>query len=178
MYAIERGMFYWYECLRGGRKGQFNPLGIRRITTVQASFQSQSVISFWQMELMSFAALLVSFTVAQQKIWTHSPGLSFQSWFELFLVEPLTPHRAPVSVRPQSLLQEALTPAHSPFTWPVHCVNIAYFAHICMFLLASRHQHAHTLLRRFSCCFQTLGSARVCSTEPGGSKQQTFVFSV
>lgn len=95
MYAIERGTFRWYECLRGGRKGQFNPLAIRRITTAQASFQSQSVISFWQMELMSFAALLVSFTVAQQKIWTHPPGLSFQSWFELFLVEPLTPHRAP-----------------------------------------------------------------------------------
>lgn len=43
-------------------------------------------------------------------------------------------------------------------------------------------RRAHALLRRFSCWFQTWGSPRVCSTEPGGSnsgwKQQTFVFTV
>lgn len=61
---------------------------------------------------MSFAALLVSFTVAQQKFEKHSPGFSFQSWFELFLVRQ---HRDPDLsglAWPRSALPEALTLAH------------------------------------------------------------------
>lgn len=150
-------MFQWYRCLCDGRTGRFYFLAIRRSTTVQASFQSQSVISFWQMELMSFTALLLTFTVAQQKILRHSPGLSFQSWIELFLVQPLMPHHAldlsacPGLSLPRLKLSHRLVSAFQR----LHCENFIFFALICIFLLTSHRQHAHAVLRRFSCCFQT-----------------------